>query len=462
MLLDKLPHVLIILWADIGVPDVSPYVPTKNFAAFKREGVSLDTWITQPIGSHTMYSVLFGEYAIRNGTTHGFSWYGSGAGTPDVRLDTRSLPAAAKAAGYSVALHGKWGIGGNDIGELDEFRNVTPNLHGFSTWSAGIGSNVKSGQGTGYANWERIDDGRVTMSSTWADADIRDEWVSWWLNTQGPRFSVVWFEAAHGPHDVEAPDRFLPPGYFTPSTNPNAPNNPLFLTPRERYESLVVSLDFMLGEMLSHVNFDDTYVFVFSTCGTPDGKPVVAPNPNRVKRTTFEGGIHTPAAVRGPHVARGATAELTSPVDLWATLARVTDIPGPPRESDSVSFAHLLERPDARGSRRYVYSQHREQAIRTDRYKLRRMKNGKEFLYDLELDPNETQAIVPWKHPNQELVRRLRYWLNNPGSGMVVDGELPPVTPRTVESRLRGSETRAPIGGEGGSRTPMGLGPDGF
>ncbi len=442
MLLDKLPHVLIILWTDIGVQDVAPYVPTENFAAFASEGMQLDTWITQPIGSHTMYTVLFGEYALRNGNTRGFSWETSGPATPDIRLDARSLPEAAKSAGYAVALHGKWGMGGNDLGDADAFRYVTPNLHGFSTWAAGIGSNVNSGGGSGYADWERIDEGRVSHSSSWADADVRDAWTEWWLGTSGPRFSVVWFEAAHAPFHQPAPDRILPEGYFQVSTDPNAPNNPNSLTLRERYDSLVVSLDFMLGEMLEHVDFDDTYVFVFSTNGTPDAPPGIAPDPTRVKRSTFEGGIRTPAAVRGPGVVRGATGELTSPVDIWATLASLTDIPGPPRGSDSVSFAQLLEDPEGRTRRRYVHSQHRELAVRTERYKLRREESGAEFLYDLELDPLENAPIDPASYPNQELVRRLRAWLMTPGNGQVVDGFVPPLLPVARPIEREGKKTR--------------------
>ena len=409
MLLAKVANVLIIVWADVGWTDVAPHTPTREFSAFLSEGMGFGTWITQPIGSHSFYSVIFGEYAIRNGNRVGFSWPGDQPNRPDVPLEKPSLPGAAKAAGYRVALHGKWGLGGIETGVSNMPVSTAPYLHGFSEWRAGIAVNVDRRPGTGFYHWERTDDAVVTISNQWADLAIKDEWVSWWPLVQGPKFSVVWFEAAHGPWTSLPPPAALPIGYVADGS-----------TLRGRYEAMVVSLDHLTGEMLSYVDPSDTLVFVFSTSGTPD-RPAISPIPDRVKRTTFDTGIRTPAAVRGPGVMPGMSMELASPVDLWATIADLTEIAAPPVGMDSTSFAHILEDPSATSSRRYVYSQHQEEAVRTLTHKLRRTVRGKLELYDLEADPEETSPIDPEEHEDRELVASLRHWLANPGSGMVVD-----------------------------------------
>ena len=118
---------------------------------------------------------------------------------------------------------------------------------------------------------------------------------------------------------------------------------------------------------------------------------------------------------------RGISDELTSPVDIWATVAELTDISPPPRGTDSVSFAGILRDPSASSARRYVYSQHVERAVRTLTHKLRQDAAGKLELYDLVSDPFEIRPIDPGEHPDQELVTNLRYWLENPGSGRVTD-----------------------------------------
>jgi arylsulfatase A-like enzyme len=409
MLLAKVANVLIIVWADVGWTDVAPHTPTPTLVSFASEGVGLRTCITQPIGSHTFYSVVFGEYAVRNGNRVGFSWWGDQATRPDVPLDKLSLPEAAKAAGYRVALHGKWGLGGNDIGDSNVLVPSTPYLHGFSEWRAGIAVNVDRGPGDSYYNWERTDDAVVTMSTEYADLAIKNEWVSWWLGEPGPKLSVVWFEGAHGPWTDLPPSEALPAWYVPDGS-----------TARGRYEAMVVALDHLTGEMLSYVDLSDTLVFVLSTNGTPD-RSSISPIPGRVKRTVFDTGIRNPAAVRGPGVARGVSEELVSPVDVWATIAELTDVAPPPAESDSVGFAPLLEDPTRRSRRRYAYSQHQEEAVRTLTHKLRKKANGKLELFDLVEDPGETTPLDPDDYEDRELVANLRYWLANPGSGMVVD-----------------------------------------
>lgn len=428
-------NVLILIWTDAGRSDVWPAVPTTHLRDFAAAGLEFQTFVTQPVGSATVYSTLFGEYPFRNGNVRGFSWEGDDPIVPDIPPTVPSLPDAATAAGYAVALHGKWGLGGNDLGVREGMRNATPFLHGFSTWRAGLGGNVSTGNGKNYSHWERTDDGVTSISSEYVDEAIADAWIQWWRATAGPRFSVVWLSAGHGPWTQAPPASALPPGY-----RPNA------LTHRGRYEAMVVALDHQTGRMLQEVDLTDTLVVIFTTNGTPDDSRISS-TPARVKRSCYEDGIRVPGAMRGPGVRQGTTDEPVSPVDLWAALADLTDIAAPPRGKDSVSFAPLLSDPEARSRRRYVFAQDQDTgAVRTRTHKLIQDGSG-EKLFELDVDPGELRPIDPDAYANRELVRNLRFWLAHPGGGMVQDqGSSPPRVVRLPAPAAGGvSRGRTPV-----------------
>jgi arylsulfatase A-like enzyme len=312
-----------------------------------------------------------------------------------------------KSAGYATAIFGKWHVGNSPQGNWAQ----TPQLHGFDSWRAGMPSNVARCGGSSYWKWLRVDDGETTLSRQYNTIAIRDAFLDWWRETEGPRFAYVAFQAPHLPLHLP-PERLL--------AGAQVPADP---SPRQLYQLMLISLDHVVGEIMEAVNLRETLVIFLGDNGTPPEATRPDQNHSKVKTTTFEDGINVPMIIAGLGIpAHGMRHDVVHAVDLMATISELVGIELPEDgELDSIPIRPHQPEPELQ-ARPYVFSSYIperiglnrphpdilfDEAVVARRYKLRN-KNEVEELYDLERDPGEHQPLDLSAPDLAETVQKLR------------------------------------------------------
>jgi arylsulfatase A-like enzyme len=402
--------VLVVVGGDFGWPDVTPHVKTPAFGRLMQEGRVLRRAYSFPVGGLTVYSELFGRYPARDGITQNPAyWTDPVEPPPDPAHPT--LSSLLKARGYHTALFGKWNLGRAAAGP----RARSPELFGFDTWRAGVPGLVTMGGGTGYSDWIRVDDGVEERTQAYQTTAVRDAFVEWWRATPSPRFALVGFHTAHQPFHRPPPalhdEDFDRPTRRDPELSGNALARFERREPvRRLFRAMVQSLDTVVGQMLRAVG-RDAYVFLHADNGTPVKAATFDRPEERLKHTTFEGGVNVPFLVRGPGIEPGPSSSLVSTVDLPATVAELLGFPlSDGAAIDSVSFAPVLRAPAAR-TRTFVYSATKgEDMLRTETHKLRRLggPEGEHLLYDLVADPVEDRSLNTERRGHAARLAKLR------------------------------------------------------
>ncbi len=346
-------NMLILLTDDQGTDMVAAYgehpTPpnTPNIDQLAAEGMLFrNAWAT-PICSPTRAALLSGRTGRRTGLG-GVTQYRSGIELP---VDEVVLPEVLRHAEppYANAALGKWHIGSyNGVSGIDHAV-----LLGFDSFAGSVGNlydrTVDDGQVHNFSHWEKIVDGEVVKSDTYATTDTVDDALAQIATLPEPWLIYVAFNAPHKPLSPP-PDELV--------TAPAVP----FEGDRARYPKVVEALDTEIGRLLGSLGPDlraRTHVLFLSDNGTP-GHAVRPPrSPAQAKDTPFEGGINVPFIVTGPAVTVPGTETeaLVHVVDLMPTLAELAGVPlvgeGSPPELDGValdgvSFVPVLANPDAR------------------------------------------------------------------------------------------------------------------
>lgn len=328
------PDVLLIVLDDVGSIDLVG-LSTPNLNALAARGVTFTRCYANSTCSPTRRSILTGHW-----------WVGPDddvcAGpTPTTPLASEEfLPAAMP---HSSAVIGKWHLGAYPDPAWP--WELAPIARGFDYWMAGQAGNVISCNGSSYTDWLRVNSGwgfyqsmPVTAYEPYA---VRDAFTAAWPQATSPKFAYVCPQLAHKP--FHRPPN-LPPGY--PATNGI----------RAKFESMIVSFDIILGQMLANVDLDTTLVIVVGDNGTPEG---VAPGQGRAKTTTYERGVRVPLIIAGAGVVnQGRTNdELVHVVDLWSTVIDLgggTQVGGSPYAITSVSLGPILADAPHTGPHDYV------------------------------------------------------------------------------------------------------------
>lgn len=419
----RTPNVLVVLADDFNWTDLE-LVPTPTLDALADRGMTFRRAYAFPVCSPTRYGTLFGRYPRRDGIGEIVSVQPPGPDNPTPPLELTSLAESVKQArgGYRTGIFGKWHLGTNELYDgLDpdfgpyNFGALTPMWQGFDRWFGAM-ANLPD-----YFEWRSVDDGVFVPSQVYATAAVLDRFRQWWTDAKGPRFAYFVPHNAHAAYHAPPRD-MLPPGYPIPVTN------------RERFEAMIASLDWVMGQVLTFVDLRDTYVFFLPDNGTPTGvsvedcprRPWEPFDPfNCTKHTVFEPGIRVPMIVVGPDVPPGTeSSSLVSCVDLMATIGELIGAPSP--GEDSISFRDTLLDPSV-PARRHVFSEifgefrlflggnalKEESTAIGARYKLRRI-NGVETLYDLENDPREEVRLSLNDPDLADALAELRAVLDDP------------------------------------------------
>ncbi len=376
------PNVVLVILDDVGAYDFE-HIDTPNLHALASAGVDFRRAYAMPSCASARSSLFFGTYGRYSGST----CEPPVPETPDV---TRySLPKCFELRGYATLFTGKWHLGTNGLGRPWE---ETPRLHGFDQVLAGMAQNLADPcdqPGTmSYDRWVRFDRGPSYVETGYNTTVLRDEFLSWWSHTRGPRFAYVSFQAAHAPfHD--------PP----PALVPHPPTTPGMSENRRRFEAMVMSLDTVLGQMLGLIDLRNTTLIVVGDNGTPGNARAPEQPGNRLKTTVFEGGVRVPLLIAGPGIRPGVSDSIVSVVDLLPTLAELIRAPVP-AGLDGRSLVPVLRNPTAvvhdhvfvaedEGTGPFL---RRHRAVVQARYKLKR-DDGAETFYDLARDPQENVAL---------------------------------------------------------------------
>jgi arylsulfatase A-like enzyme len=395
-------NVLVLLLDDIGVDQVGAYgvnadaPPTPTLDALAAEGLRFDRAYASPVCSPTRGVLLTGRQARRTG----LGWI-IDTGTRDYALPLASVIVPEALAGsrlgaWADSAVGKW----HPAGPQNAGFTAHPNDSGFS-WHAGSLGNPPYGAGRGYWDWDKSVNGEVSLSTTYMTTDTVDDALARIDAMPEPWFLYAAFNAAHTP--LSAP----PPELTTLEVTDASPDG-------ELYDATVEALDAEMGRLLASMDpavRARTTVMVIGDNGTSEYGVDPPFDPARAKHTVYEGGIHVPFVVTGPHVARPGSASdaLVSVTDVFPTIMEIAGVPlggpddalvlegDPPVPLDGRTLLPQLAAPEAAG-RALLYVEGfspngdhpdyslDQRILRGDRYKLMRLGDDPDRLFDLD-DP---------------------------------------------------------------------------
>lgn len=405
-------NILVIVADDLGWPERALLPALDSLAS---QGVTLERFYTYPTCTPTRIALQAGRYPRREGIGD-LSMNAHDPTQDRLRLDLKTLPELFK-PGKATALIGKWHIGRAKLfGEMDQVTSG-PYCQGYDTWAAGNPTVLNAGFGSsGYRNWWRVDNGDQVLSTQYATDAQRDEFLSYWVSTPGPKFTVLAWSAPHGPYNLAD----TPPGYTFQGNV------------RADYEQTVAYLNTQLAVVLASVNLADTVVVFIADNGTPDdARPNSSPS-LKWKGSTYEGGVRVPCVIAGPGISQGVVSQrVVSVTDLAATLAELSAVPITSGFEDSQSFANELGAWTGTTPRTFVFTERYEVTVSTAsvpqpigyddqaviekqtafttpqgqvqlKLKLRRVdadgtgpNPSQDWVYDLITDPNETNPGDP-------------------------------------------------------------------
>ncbi|HHO52907.1 MAG TPA: hypothetical protein ENK18_19040 [Deltaproteobacteria bacterium] len=347
-------NVLILLTDDQGVDKVGAYgehpepPPTPNIDALAERGVLFrNAWAT-PICSPTRAALLTGRTGRRTGIGDVLQHRGG----KELPLREPTLPALLKISdpSWSTAAVGKWHLAAYNSASGPDH----PNLVGFDRF-AGSMSNLydadePDGLPHGFFHWEKITDGQVSKSQTYATTETVDDALAIIAELPEPWLVYVPFNAPHRPLD--------PPPEHLHSFGPLTLGDPETL----RYHAVVEALDTEIGRLLDGIDPEvmaRTNLFFAGDNGTPAHAITEPWNPRRGKLTPYEGGVNVPLIVAGPAVeAPGEESRAVVQIlDIFATALELSGAALPNDVIfDSHSFAGQLSDPAAEG-RPLVFSE---------------------------------------------------------------------------------------------------------
>lgn len=427
-------NVIVIVADDMGVDVTSAYfafpplgIPDTPVLNSLASGgvVFLNAWAF-PVCSPTRAAVQTGRYGFRNGITGSLACESTEEG---INLENQWLlpkilteifgPAEINVASAAI---GKWHLNGKNV--------FAPNDAGYAHYSGAL-CNFTDGtaeEQQEYDDWIRTRDASQQSMETYAtsvNVDDAVEWIEEREDEEAAWFLWLAFNAPHTPY--HRPPEAL---YNTALPEGNCDG-----MRRKCYQAAIEAMDTEIGRLLDELEsmpndvLDRTTIVFMGDNGTP-GLVTVAPfDPAHAKATLYQGGIHVPLIISGPHVdTPGLRADaLVSVVDVFATTLNVIvgddweehlELALPDaREIDSVSLLPIVEGDDPHlDVREFNYSEFASeegvQAIRNlervdgvpvSSYKLIRFESDPPELYELLNDPRETANLYPPEEGEEEL-----------------------------------------------------------
>lgn len=395
------PNILLIVSDDQGYVDAGfqggTEVPTPHLDRLAATGVRFTNGYTShPFCSPTRAGLLTGRYQARFGHEYNpvYDPLDKSEGLP---LTERLLPQYLQSGGYKTGWIGKWHLGASPKHSpwqrgFDETYGFIGGGHAFIAWKPNERQYslplTRSGVPT--------DD--VPEHLTLAFGDEAAAFVK--RNQSQPWFLFLAFNAPHTPHQptAEREKRFAH----------------IVDEKRRKYLAQVSLMDDAIGQVMSGLAESNqsarTLVFFFSDNGGPvkngtDNGPL-----RGQKGEVYEGGVRVPFIVSWPDKLKASTTYdfPVSSLDVMATSLAAAGIPMPTdKKYDSVDLlphltGQLKSAPHATLFWRAALG--KALAVREGTWKLVRLSNTPDALYDLENDISESSDLAT-KHP--EIAARL-------------------------------------------------------
>ncbi|MCX6902914.1 MAG: sulfatase-like hydrolase/transferase, partial [Verrucomicrobia bacterium] len=394
------PNILLIVSDDQGYADVGFHgckdIPTPNLDRLAKSGIRCTSgYVTHPFCSPTRAALMAGRYQQRFG--HEFNpVYDPLDPKEGLPLTEKLLPAFLKDAGYVTGWIGKWHLGASPA--------HTPQARGFKETFGFIGG------GHQYWNWkpngrqytlalER--NGQAIEVTNHLTTVFGGEAVAFVKrHAQEPWFLYLAFNAPHMPHQP-TPEQLAKFSHVTPPQ-------------RARYAAQVSLMDDAIGATLSALKQSGqefrTLVFFFSDNGGAEANASRNTPLRGFKGQVYEGGVRVPFLVSWPGrlPASQDFGQPVSSLDVFATALACAGVPMPvDRKYDGVNLLPYLAG-ETKGSphERLFWRSGVNQlwAVREGDWKLVRLKDKPDELYDLATDLGETENLAD---ANSDVARRL-------------------------------------------------------
>jgi len=372
------PNILFIIADDLGVDALNGYnigslnPTTPHLDSIRNNGLTFSNAWSSPVCTPTRAGIMSGMYGSNNGVK-----------TIPGNLDTTyvSLLKALKDSNpiYTAAVIGKWHISNPTNG-------LHPIWHGVDHYMGILDGSVMS-----YNSWDKTENNVTTNSTNYITSDLTDDAISWIDNQNNPWFLWLAHVAPHTPIHI-------PPAnmYTQPSTNSLI----------KRYMAMIESLDYEVGRLLNSLTpyekANTTIIFIGDN-GTPNNLLQDYPA-NHGKTTLYQGGIHVPMFVSGYGVTRIGDTEnaLVNVIDIYASVVEISGTNLPGGIYNSLSFKHLLTS-STLPKRQFNFSEidankgfitTQGYTIRDSTYKLIEYDNGQQEMFNIIIDPLETNELI--------------------------------------------------------------------
>lgn len=394
----RLPNIILFLADDLGYGDLGcygqKYIKTPSLDQMASEGMRFTNFysgstVCAPSRCTLMTGYHTGHCRIRGNN-----------GADDISLQAEDITVAEilKAAGYTTAMFGKWGLGGpHSPGE--------PHRKGFDEWF-GYLNHVHAHDY--YPSYLWRNQQRISISpGTYSHNLFTQEALNFIRRKQDePFFLYLPYTIPHANNELG--DQ----GMQVPSDAPYS-NEP-WPQQQKNYAAMISLLDADVGKILALLSElgleEDTIVFFSSDNGPHEEGGATAEffdsnGPlNGIKRDLYDGGVRVPMIARWLGKIQPQQ-ENHQPYALWDFLPTATEIAGvaAPENIDGISMLPALLGQSVNNHTFLYWEFHErgfEQAIRTNRWKAVRHGLDQPIeLYDLEKDISE-QHNVAHKYPD--------------------------------------------------------------
>jgi len=343
----EVSNMLVVMLDDMGIDVMARWslgevaATTPVIDQMMDEGVSFTRTYAQPNCSPARASLLTGRQPYRHGVGTAMPEFGSFP----LPLEEQTIAELVAEAGWRSALTGKWHLATLQVDFLNH-----PTDSGFDHYSGsmvGFGDTLASdGLPQTYFSWEKVSDGRLFRTDTYATTDTFDDALLAIDLMPEPWLLIVSPNAPHTPFHV-------PPGELL-SGDPATVN-----TSTERYLAMIEAVDTELGRLLDTMDPDvlaRTTTMVLGDNGTPVRSFAVPVG--EAKGSPFERGVRVPLVVTGPFVDRGGVEveALSHIVDIFSTASDIAGV-SPRQVVDGVSLVPYLRDAGREPLREFVYAE---------------------------------------------------------------------------------------------------------
>lgn len=301
------PNLVIFLADDLGWGDVGFHgarTATPNIDRIAKEGVELARCYAFPFCSPTRAALLTGRMPIRYGMVYTVIRPWSPHGLP---VDEHLLPETLKTAGYQTACIGKWHLG-------HAHRRLLPNARGFDHFYGHVNADIHyfTHLHMGGLDWQR--NGKSVQEEGYSTNLLANEACNWLRQRDKARpfFLYLPFNAIHTP--LSAPDEVM------------VKHHQLAHPKLRMLAGAIDAMDTAIGQVLTTLDQESLaqntiVLFLSDNGGAPAQGSVNAPLRGG-KGTTYEGGVHVPAAIRFPGRLPAGTKsqQVITVTDLFPTL----------------------------------------------------------------------------------------------------------------------------------------------